>query len=342
MMYAYSMPQWLAFFYIYCIFGWCFESAYVSLKEHHPVNRGFMTGPYIPLYGSGAVLILFVTLPVRGNYILMYIVGAVAATILEYFTGVIMERLFGVRYWDYSDQKFNFQGQVCLSSTIVWGFMTLFLVEVIHHPIEQVVLLIDEKVLTNITMAFTVVFTFDFASAFRTAIDLRDVLIQAEKAKKEFELMQKRVEVLEAVLNDSVENMVEGFNDSVENVVEDFNNRVNERKLRRSEAMEERMAELAVHMERLRNRLESSEGIERLHKALEDSKLNDRMEDLQTEMKRMGSKLEGLRFGAGENIHPRQLHMLHRNPSAKSVRYKEGWQYLKDKIKRYEEENRRN
>lgn len=340
-MYAYSLQQWLAFFYIYCVFGWCFESAYVSLKKHHPVNRGFMTGPYIPLYGSGAVLILFVTLPVRDNYTLMYIVGAVAATILEYITGVVMERLFGVRYWDYSDQKFNFQGQICLSSTVVWGFMTLFLVEFIHHPIEQVVLLIDEKVLTNITMAFTVVFTFDFASAFRTAIDLRDVLIQAEKAKKELERMQKRVEVLEAVLNDSVENMVEDFNDSVENVVEDFNNRVNEQKLRVSELAEEKMSELTVHMEGIKKKLESSEGAERLRQALEASDLNDRIEDLQTEMKRMRSKLEGLRFGVGKNIHPRQLRMLHRNPSAKSVRYQEGWQYLKDKIKRYEEDNRR-
>lgn len=341
MMYAYSMPQWLAFFYIYCIFGWCFESAYVSLKEHHPVNRGFMTGPYIPLYGSGAVLILFVTLPVRGNYVLMYIFGAVAATILEYFTGVIMERLFGVRYWDYSDQKFNFQGQVCLSSTIVWGFMTLFLVEIIHHPIEQVVLMIDEKVLTNITMAFTVMFTFDFASAFRTAIDLRDVLIQAEKAKKEFELMQKRVEVLETVLNDSVENMVEDYNDSVENVVEDIGGRVNEQKLRVNELAEEKMSELAAHMEALKTRFESSEGVERLRRVLEASELNDRFEDLQGEIRQMRGRLEKLRLGTGAKIHPRQIHMLLRNPSAKSVLYKEGWQYLKDKIKHNQEEDRR-
>lgn len=334
MMYGYSLPQWLAFFYIYCVFGWCFESAYVSLKKHHPVNRGFMTGPYIPLYGSGAVLILFVTLPVRDNYILMYIAGAVATTILEYITGVVMERLFGVRYWDYSDQKFNFQGQICLSSTAVWGLMTLLLVEFIHHPIEQVVLMIDEKVLTNVTMAFTVVFTFDFATAFRTAIDLRDVLIQAEKAKKEIELMQKRVEVLEAVFNDSLET-------SVENLVEDFNNRVNEQKLRVSELTEERLSELTVHMEGIRRKLESSESAERLRKALEVSELNDRIEDLQNEMRQMRRRLEGIRFGFERKLQLRQLHMLHRNPSAKSVRYKEGWQYLKDKIKRYEEDNRR-
>lgn len=194
--------------------------------------------------------------------------------------------------------------------------------------------MIDEKVLTNVTMAFTVVFTFDFATAFRTAIDLRDVLIQAEKAKKEIELMQKRVEVLEAVFNDSLET-------SVENLVEDFNNRVNEQKLRVSELTEERLSELTVHMEGIRRKLESSESAERLRKALEVSELNDRIEDLQNEMRQMRRRLEGIRFGFERKLQLRQLHMLHRNPSAKSVRYKEGWQYLKDKIKRYEEDNRR-
>ena len=94
-MYTYSMTQWLAFFFIYCFFGWCFESVYVSVHEHRWVNRGFMTGPYIPLYGSGAVLMLFLTIPVRGNYLLMYIVGAIGATVLEYITGTVMENLLG-------------------------------------------------------------------------------------------------------------------------------------------------------------------------------------------------------------------------------------------------------
>ena len=86
-MYTYSMTQWLAFFFIYCFFGWCFESVYVSVHEHRWVNRGFMTGPYIPLYGSGAVLMLFLTIPVRGNYLLMYIVGAIGAKSLILLAG---------------------------------------------------------------------------------------------------------------------------------------------------------------------------------------------------------------------------------------------------------------
>lgn len=315
MMYAYTMQQWLAFFYLYCVFGWCFESAYVSLQKRHPVNRGFMTGPWLPLYGSGAVLVLFVTLPVRDNYVLMYLFGAVSATILEYFTGVAMERLFGVRYWDYSTQKFNFQGQICLSSTIAWGFLTLFLVEVIHRPVERLILNLDNGYLTIGTFLLTVVFTFDFASAFRTAIDLRDVLIQAERAKKELQLMQKRMEVIEAVLNDSV------------------NERLSESKERVNARTEERIAELSARMENIWLRLENSEKLEKLREAFEAAGLDEHFEDIQNEMSQMRGRIAGMRADARLKLHPRNIRMLRRNPSAVSSHYREELQNLKERIK---------
>ena len=87
-MYTYGMVQWILFFYIYCFFGWCFESAYMSICEKRLVNRGVMKGRFLPIYGSGAILLLFVTMPFRDNYALMYISGAVSATVLEYLISV--------------------------------------------------------------------------------------------------------------------------------------------------------------------------------------------------------------------------------------------------------------
>lgn len=325
-MYAYSMTQWLAFFFIYCFFGWCFESTYVSVHEHRWVNRGFMTGPYIPLYGSGAVLMLFLTIPVRGNYLLMYIVGAIGATILEYVTGTVMENLFGVRYWDYTEKKFNFRGRICLEATILWGFFTLAMVEVIQPPIEHLVLMINDKVLYYATWCMTVVFTFDFASSFRTAIDLKEVLVQAERAKEEMQRMQKRVEVLEAVMNDSLES-----------AKEEMEERLDERKQRVALLTEERMSELAGHMDALRRKLENSEGIERLRSTLENSGAGEKLEDIQAEMRQMRARIETMKMKTRTKMHPRQLRMMLRNPSARSVKYQEGWQYLKNKISRDED-----
>ena len=69
-MYAYEGYEWLAFFYIYCFFGWIFESAYVSIKKGHFVNRGFLRLPMLPIYGTGAVMMLWVSLPVRDSLLM--------------------------------------------------------------------------------------------------------------------------------------------------------------------------------------------------------------------------------------------------------------------------------
>ena len=117
----YTIIQWLAFFLIYCFIGWCYESIYVSIKHKRWVNRGFMRGPFLPLYGSGALVMLIATIPFRDNLLLTFLAGCVGATALEYVTGVCMEAIFKIRYWDYSNRRFNFQGHICLAATIAWG-----------------------------------------------------------------------------------------------------------------------------------------------------------------------------------------------------------------------------
>ena len=106
----YSLYEWLIFFYIYSFFGWIFESVYVSLRKKRWVNRGFLLGPFLPIYGGGAVMMLFVSEPFKSNLILTYFAGAVGATLLELVTGMVMESIFKVRYWDYSDRKYNYKG----------------------------------------------------------------------------------------------------------------------------------------------------------------------------------------------------------------------------------------
>lgn len=198
-MYQYTGVQWLFFFYFYCFFGWCFESAYVSLRNRRLINRGFMRGPFLPLYGSGALMMLIVSGPVRDSLVLTYIMGCIGATILEYVTGVVMEALFKVRYWDYSNQKFNFRGYICLSSSLAWGGLTILMTEVVHAPVERLVLGIPENLLTAVTFLLTVILVADFTLSFKEAIDLRDVLAKMEETKEELGRLQKRLDVLIAV-----------------------------------------------------------------------------------------------------------------------------------------------
>lgn len=204
----YTVVQWVCFFFIYGFIGWCFESVYVSIKHKRWVNRGFMRGPLLPLYGSGAILLLFVTLPFRDSIFFMFLSGAIGATALEYVTGVTMEALFKVRYWDYSNRRFNFQGRICLAATTLWGCFAIIIVKVIHKPIENMVFSLPQILVETVTMIAVLLFAADFALSFKAALDIKDVLIKLEEVQREMERMQKRLDVILAFADDRKEQAV--------------------------------------------------------------------------------------------------------------------------------------
>ncbi len=177
---------WLVYFYFYCIAGWIFESVYVSVTDKKWTNRGFMKGPWLPLYGSGAVLILTATMRFEQYPAVVYVVGAFTATILEYFTGVAMLKLFKVRYWDYRYRKIQFQGHICLFSTIAWGFLSLLMVYVIHKPVARFIDTWNPEILSVLTFLITVGMVYDFTNALRDALDLRGLLIKAEQLTRQW------------------------------------------------------------------------------------------------------------------------------------------------------------
>lgn len=197
-MYTYPWYHWITFFYIYCFLGWIFESSYVSLKAGHFVNRGFLRLPMLPLYGTGAIAALWVSLPVKDNLLLIYLAGMIAATILEYVTGYIMERLFKMRYWDYSYKKLQINGYICLSSSIAWGFLTILLTQVIQKPIARLVLSMNPFLEFSLIGIVSVLFLLDLAYSTREALDLGCALETLSKIQAEFEEIQVQLSLLKA------------------------------------------------------------------------------------------------------------------------------------------------
>lgn len=197
-MYTYPWYHWLTFFYFYCFFGWIFESTYVSLKKKRFVNRGFLRLPLLPLYGTGAVMMLWVSLPVKNNLFLVYISGVIAATLLEYVTGYAMERLFKMKYWDYSEQPFNIHGYICLSSSIAWGFLTIFMTEIVHKPIEDLVLHLNPVLEFALIGMVSACFIADSIQSVREALDLGRALEAMTKMKAELEEIQVQIALLKA------------------------------------------------------------------------------------------------------------------------------------------------
>lgn len=192
----YTIAQWILFFYIYCFLGWVWESAYVSICKRKPVNRGFLKGPFLPIYGSGAICILVVTIPFRDSIPLMFLVGMASATLLEFVTGAVMERLFRVRYWDYSGKFLNVNGYICFASTVCWGMMTVLMVKVFHPYMEEMVLPLDQRYVRGIVFVLTPCIAADFVTSFNAALHLRDVLIRNERIRAEFQkLAEKKAEL---------------------------------------------------------------------------------------------------------------------------------------------------
>ena len=205
----YTVFEWLLFFYTYSFLGWVFESCYVSIRKKRWVNRGFLKGPFLPIYGGGAVMMLFVSYPFKENLILTFFAGAVGATLLELVTGMLLEAIFKVRYWDYSNQKFNYKGHICLSSTIAWGFFTIGMNEVLHPGIIGILALLPERPVRIVMGLVTCFLLTDITISVREALDLRNLLVVMEDMRKEMLLMRRRVDVIIACMDDSFREFVE-------------------------------------------------------------------------------------------------------------------------------------
>lgn len=205
----YSPNQWLLFFFIYCFFGWVWETLYVSAKSHELVNRGFLHGPFLPIYGSGAIVILLSTIGVRDNLLLIYLFGLVSSTILEYFTGAAMEKLFGVRYWDYSKNRFNLNGHICLFVSLAWGVFAMILVRVVHPPIENLVLLIPENVVDISAIVLTLAVAVDTTVSAGEALDLKATLENLADSNEEIRKLQSRADFILALAEEDLHNFVE-------------------------------------------------------------------------------------------------------------------------------------
>ncbi|MCM1343511.1 MAG: putative ABC transporter permease [Lachnospiraceae bacterium] len=327
-MYQYSVIQWLFFFYFYCFMGWCIESAHVSIRTRKLTNRGFMRGPFLPLYGSGAIMMLVVSMPFQDSIILTYLAGCVGATILEYITGVTMEALFKVRYWDYSNQKFNFQGHICLGTTLSWGLLTILMTEIVHVPVEKLMLSIPYRILTIVTIFLTVIIAVDFALSFKAAIDLRNILVRMEQAKQELVHIQKRLDVIFALANEEWESRKE-----------EWENRKEERVVRREERNEGILAKTEAFTEGLSIRIEdlrsSIEGKLAGIKSMVQSKPSQYLEDA-------GEELSDLKTEYAVNVEKRkqlgrirdffQRDMLRSNPGMTSVKFREALEELKRNV----------
>ena len=126
-------------FFIYGFLGWCAEVAFAATQEKRFVNRGFLNGP---IYGIGVTVVIIALEPYAGNLAVLYVVSALLVTALEWATGLLLEKIFHHKWWDYSDRPLNIQGYICVPFSLLWGAACVLIVKGIHPALYKAALLI--------------------------------------------------------------------------------------------------------------------------------------------------------------------------------------------------------
>lgn len=166
------------YFIIYSFMGWCLETIYATTNKKEFVNRGFLHGPFCPIYGFGCLSIIFFLKPIETNYIFLFIGSVLLTSVLEYITGFFLETAFNSTWWDYSDKPYNLHGRICLSFSLIWGFISIFIIKVIHPYIVYIVNLVPRSpgvMLFYITLLY---FSIDFIITVITIFRLKSLLTQ--------------------------------------------------------------------------------------------------------------------------------------------------------------------
>lgn len=168
---GYDLYHLIACFFLFSIIGWVVESIYMSFCNRKLTNRGFMTGPFCPIYGVGATVGYIILHPLAKNVVMLYIVGAVLATVFEFLVARLMMKLFGEVWWDYNEKFCNYKGIVCLESTLAWG---LYAVIIITFLFDKVMSFVDRWSFQwgiRMIMFICVVIAVDFGYHFKNAVN---------------------------------------------------------------------------------------------------------------------------------------------------------------------------
>ena len=335
----YTTGQWVLLFFFYCFCGWVWESCYVSLRQRHWVNRGFLQGPLLPIYGSGAIIILFVTIPVAQELPLVFLLGMLAATALEYATGAVMERLFKVRYWDYSKQPLNLNGYICFTSSVAWGFFSILLVRFLHPPVARLLQRVPDFLVDPMALVLTVAFTVDVVRSVQAAMDLKEVLTKLTEENEDLRRLAKRAEVFSAFAEEDLRR---------------FRERTALEKLLLQERIEAgRQHDRAVRAQRTHKRQEAlkrslrrrtaaklevlhtiAHALERCQERLEDAKdlseasLAQRRAEIAEALDRLRDREAAIRARTSRTYR-RSLRILRGNPSAKARTFSEAMDALR-------------
>ncbi len=181
-------------FITYSFLGWCIEVILKFIQYKRFINRGFLIGPYCPIYGWGALLMTILLQRYNNNNpVVLLVLGMIICSILEYFTSYVLEKIFKARWWDYSDKKFNINGRICLNTMIPFGIGGVLIVHYINPILFNLYSSFNNITINVITLILFLIFLIDNIVSFNVLSLIRKDNKLLEKDNTE-EMSKKVIE----------------------------------------------------------------------------------------------------------------------------------------------------
>lgn len=241
-LFSISIKEVFSYFIVYSFLGWCTEVCYAYWKENEFVNRGFLAGPYCPVYGFGVLLVLLLLRPVSNNIILLFFSAVFVTSVLEYITGYLLESIFHAKWWDYSNVPYNLSGYICLSFSIIWGIAALIVVLFIHPFIEGFIHSIPSSIIYSLTYIILIGMSIDLVTTVANILklhqllrDLTEKLENLDKAAVKEHLVQEKKEVVS-----KLEGVLHGKKEDISEVLVDIRHKIKRFKAEYEELLQKR------------------------------------------------------------------------------------------------------
>ena len=180
----YSLYQMFHMFIFWSFIGWCIEVCDMTLETGEYQNRGFLNMPICPIYGFGVLMVVIFFRPIAHTFVPLFLATMILCTAFELLIGLGMEKLFGARWWDYSNKKFNYRGYICPEISILWGLGCVIVVRIVHPMVEKVVDLIPVKMGLALIVVWSVLIVIDLISSICAVNKLNNRLKQIDEISK--------------------------------------------------------------------------------------------------------------------------------------------------------------
>ena len=194
----YTFEFYFLVFLAYSILGWIIEIIDILIKDKKLVNRGFLIGPYCPIYGVGGVLATLLLQKYNNDLVVLFFMGIIIFSVLEYYTSLIMEKIFHARWWDYSDNKLNINGRICLKTMIPFGILGVVVIRFINPIFFNFLGSLNSTLFDTIFMVTFTIFIVDLAFSFIVLNDIgkENKLLEKDNTEEVRKLVIKKIRSL--------------------------------------------------------------------------------------------------------------------------------------------------